>query len=60
MYAGFLIGHGWRGGVLLDSDDANASSVDSRAGRTAIENFRDDIGARRWSLDALWIKDLLP
>ena len=32
MYAGFLIGHGWRGGVLLDSDDE---------GRAATKKIKD-------------------
>lgn len=35
MYAGFLIGHGWKGGVLLDSDDA---------GRTALKKIKELYG----------------
>lgn len=27
MYAGFLIGHGWKGGVLLDSDDEGRNAA---------------------------------
>jgi energy-coupling factor transporter ATP-binding protein EcfA2 len=35
MYAGFLIGHGWKGGVLLDSDNE---------GRTAAKKIKDLYG----------------
>lgn len=35
MYAGFLIGHGWKGGVLLDSDDE---------GRAASKKIKDLYG----------------
>ena len=64
MYAGFLIGHGWRGGVLLDSDDAGrtaAKKIKELYG-TAIENFPVmTLGPAVGQRDAcIAIEDLLP
>ena len=64
MYAGFLIGHGLAGGVLLDSDDAGrtaAKKIKELYG-TAIENFPVmTLGPAVGQRDAcIAIEDLLP